>query len=92
MMKLLLGTHAEVREFLCDYLDRRLPVLKRVQFRLHLLLCAECGAYLRRYTNSLTLARNFLADPPPQELVDLTLRFLEQQPARPGKAPESAET
>ena len=77
MMKLLMGTHAEVREFLIDYLEGQLSLLKRAQFRLHLLLCVDCEAYLRKYDSSVKLARHYLSDPPPDELVELTLRFLD---------------
>ncbi|HKI98542.1 MAG TPA: zf-HC2 domain-containing protein [bacterium] len=87
MMKLLAGTHAEVREFLLDYLERELPLLKRWQFRLHLLMCPNCSAYLSRYRSSVSLARNYLDDPPPPELVDLTLQFLAQRlPEQDGNA------
>ena len=79
MMKLLMGTHAEIREFLIHYLERELPLLKRLQFRLHLFLCRSCGDYLRKYDTSVKLARNYLDDPPPEELVDLTLRFLDER-------------
>ena len=75
MMKLLMGTHAEVREFLIDYLEDQISMLKQVQFRLHLLMCKECTNYLRKYADSVSLAQHYLDDPPPQELVDLTLRF-----------------
>lgn len=79
MMKLLMGTHAEVREFLIDYLEDQLSALKKVQFRLHLLMCRECGEYLRKYDSSVSLAQHYLEDPPPPELVELTLRFLEDR-------------
>lgn len=76
-MKLLAGTHSEIREFLIHYLERELPVLKQWQFRLHLLLCKDCSDYLRKYDSSVKLARNYLDDPPPEELVSLTLKFLD---------------
>lgn len=79
MMKLLMGTHAEVREFLIDYLEDQLSALKKVQFRLHLLMCKECGEYLRKYDSSVSLAQHYLEDPPPPELVELTLRFLDER-------------
>lgn len=83
MMKVLMGTHAEVREFLLHYLEHDLPLRKRLQFRLHLLMCRPCAAYLRQYRASVELAQAYLDDPPPPELVDLTLKFLEdhQSPA-----------
>lgn len=90
MMTLLMGTHAEVREFLLHYLEGQLPWLKRLQFRLHLLLCPGCAGYLHRYRSSVALAQACLDDPPPPELVELTLRFLtdrlpeEPDPAAPG--------
>ena len=88
MIKLLMGTHVEIREFLMDYLDGRLPWLKSIQFRLHLLLCPSCGDYLRTYNSSLVLARNYLGDPPPDELVELTLKFVEERTARAKQDPE----
>ena len=81
MMKILVGTHAEVREFLLHYLEHDLPLLKRLQFGIHLLMCRGCLDYLRRYRDSVALAKAYLNDPPPEELVELTLRFLEQRRA-----------
>ena len=81
MMKILVGTHAEVREFLLHYLEHELPLLKQLQFRLHLLLCPRCTAYLRQYRASVELAQAYLDDPPPEELVELTLRFLDERRA-----------
>lgn len=84
MMRLMMGTHTEVREFLASYLEGRLPLHKALQFRLHLSLCRDCQVYLARYNDSVSLARNYLADPPPEELVELTLSFLHgQTPAGP---------
>lgn len=79
MMKLLLGTHAEVREFLIDFLEDKLPALKKYQFQMHLLLCKDCENYLGKYRSSIDLSKNYLADPPPPELVDLTLKFIEEK-------------
>lgn len=89
MMANLLASHGEVREFLLHYLERDLPLLKRLQFRLHLLMCPGCSTYLRRYRASVELAQAYLDDPPPPELVDLTLKFLEdhQQPTSGGLEP-----
>lgn len=91
MMKLLMGTHTEVREFLASYLEGYLPLHKALQFRVHLLLCQDCQAYLARYNDSVSLARNYLDDPPPEELVELTLRFLHENtpegPDDPGREP-----
>ena len=83
MMKLLLGTHAEIREFLIHYLENQLPLLKQVQFRMHLLFCRKCHDYLRKYDTSIKLSQNYLRDPPPEELIDLTISFLGKHVGRP---------
>ena len=90
MMKLLMGTHTEIREFLINYLEGRQPPLKAWQFRFHLFMCPDCKEYLKRYNSSVKLARNFLTDPPPEALVNLTMKFVkehqeaEEQPAGSG--------
>ena len=65
MMKLLMGPHGEIREFLIDYVENQLPVAKKFQFWIHLVLCEDCNSYLRRYNSSVKISRNFLEDPPP---------------------------
>lgn len=72
----------EVRDFIMDYLDKRLTWKEAAQFRLHMLLCPNCKSYFRRYNTSIELTRNILNDPPPQELVDLTTEFLKKKIAR----------
>lgn len=79
MIKLLMGTHAEIREFLINYLENELPALKKYQFWLHLLLCKDCGNYLRKYDSSVKLSQHYLQDPPPEELVKLTMSFMEER-------------
>lgn len=65
MMKLLMGPHAEIREFLIDYVENQLPIAKKFQFWFHLVLCKDCNSYLRRYNSSVKISQNFLEDPPP---------------------------
>ena len=89
MMKVVLGTHTEVREFLLEYQERRLPWLKRLRFWLHLWVCPPCGDYLDRYNTGVSLAKNFLQDPPPEELVHITLKFLEAHRHAPADEPET---
>lgn len=69
---------AEVRTFLLDHLEGRTPLAQRMLFRLHLLLCPPCRRYLARYRREAQrwqeLGRS--AEPPPPELVELTLKYL----------------
>ena len=90
MMKLLMGPHAEIREFLMDYVENQLPIAKKFQFWLHLVLCWDCNTYLRRYNSSVKLSQNFLEDPPPEKLVNLTLKFLEERLPEDKKKGEEA--
>ena len=90
MMKLLMGTHAEIREFLIDYVENELPFLKKYQFWIHLMLCTDCSQYLRRYDTSIKLSKNYLNDPPPEELVNLTLKFLDERLEEDKKKSEGA--
>jgi len=85
MMQYVIGTHAEVQEFLLHYLEGDLPLLRRLRFRMHLLMCPICTRYLKQYRESVALARAYLDDPPPDELVELTLKFMdEHRPAAQG--------
>ncbi|MBI4083544.1 MAG: zf-HC2 domain-containing protein [Candidatus Lambdaproteobacteria bacterium] len=66
----------EVRDFLADYLERKLARRQQWAFRLHLWLCPACRRYLAKYRSSLELWRGLDTDAPPAELVELTLKFL----------------
>jgi anti-sigma factor RsiW len=77
-----IGPCARVREFLLDYLEGTLPAPTRLRFRLHLLLCRACKRYLAQYHTGVEWARAVESDPPPPELVDLTLEFLKKHPPR----------
>ena len=67
----------EIYNFLIEYQERTLPFLERLRFKLHLLMCANCAAYLKVYGHSSDIFRTALRDdPPPSELMELTLSFL----------------
>lgn len=70
---------ADIQSFLMDFLDNELPVMDLVLFRLHILLCGACRRYMGRYKDSTALARQILNDPPPPELVNLSLEFLRKR-------------
>lgn len=70
---------AEVQTFLMDYLDDELPVIESLLFRLHILLCVACRRYMGRYKDSTALAKKILDDPPPPELVNLSVEFLRKR-------------
>ena len=69
----------EIQTFLMDYLDNELPAIESLLFRLHILLCLTCKRYLGRYKDSTALAKHILDDPPPPELVNLSMEFLRKR-------------
>ncbi|MCZ6626658.1 MAG: zf-HC2 domain-containing protein [SAR324 cluster bacterium] len=68
-----------IRNFLMDYLDGVVPLGEAMMFRLHVLLCTRCRRYMNRYSESAELARNIMNDPPPPELINLTMEFVRKQ-------------
>ncbi|MEE8397195.1 MAG: zf-HC2 domain-containing protein [bacterium] len=77
-MPAVLKTCDEVKEFLMDFLDGRMPRLDSFKFRAHMALCPPCKRYMNRYNDSVKLAQHILDDPPPPELVNLTYEFLKK--------------
>jgi anti-sigma factor RsiW len=62
-----------------DYLDRELPVVDSLLFRVHVMLCTACRRYMIRYKDSTELARKILDDPPPPELINLASEFVSRR-------------
>jgi len=66
-----------VRDFLMEYLDSRLPMVRQWRFWFHLQLCPPCSRYLRRYNKSVDFSRELLEGfTPPPDLVEHTREFL----------------
>ena len=55
-------TCREVEEFMLAYLEGELPLPQRVAFRMHILFCSECKAYLRKYKTSMMLGKRVFED------------------------------
>jgi len=75
-------TCREVTEFLADYLEGTLPLRQRWIFKAHLLLCRDCGRYLRSYARAVRLTQSLAEEPPahspevPQELFEAVMATL----------------
>ena len=54
---------AELDQFIVDYLERNLSFGERARFRLHLLVCRKCRAYLDSYKKTIALGKKAFADP-----------------------------
>lgn len=69
----------KARDFMIDYLEDRLPTLTAIRFHLHLNGCAPCRAYLILYRKAANAQTYRNENPPPEEFLDSTLKFLEKQ-------------
>jgi anti-sigma factor RsiW len=56
-------TCRELVDFLAGYLEGELSENVRLRFDEHLTACAECGAYLKMYRETVKVARWALEDP-----------------------------
>jgi hypothetical protein len=64
----LMLTCRQITEFLDSYIAGELPLFKAAAFRLHLVLCRDCRAYLDSYRRTIHLSKLSMTpdDPPPQ--------------------------
>ena len=71
-------TCEEVNRFIVDYLEGNLPDKLRKQFETHLSRCPHCKVYLQQYQLTIELLKQVPAPDPPPELMEETVKFLEQ--------------
>lgn len=64
-------------EFVYDYLEGRLGRLTAARFEMHLSRCGPCHEYVLLYRGAADGALFREANPPPPELLEKTLSFLE---------------
>jgi predicted anti-sigma-YlaC factor YlaD len=72
-----------VIDFLSDYVEGRLPIGQRWRFRLHLLLCRTCRAYLHNFRVTIHAARFacLLKSEIPEELVQAVRACCDRKPS-----------
>jgi anti-sigma factor RsiW len=56
-------TCRDVEHFLLAYLEDRLDWAKRIVFRMHLMMCDECVAYIAKYEAAVALGKAAFVDP-----------------------------
>lgn len=73
-------TCEDVNEFLAAYVDDDIPDHLRRRYEAHISRCKVCSAYLSQYRTAMTLTRETgsINEPPPEELVEMTLSFLDE--------------
>ena len=56
-------TCRQVEEFLMDYLENRLSLWTRLQFRVHIFMCPNCTKYIQEYKNTIALEKKVFQNP-----------------------------
>jgi predicted anti-sigma-YlaC factor YlaD len=78
-----------IRDFAYDYLEGKLPLVVSARFHMHLRGCPQCQEYLVLYRQAADGGEFRKENPPPKELLDETLSFLEKHgivpPAEEGR-------
>lgn len=46
-----------------DYVDGGMSLLTRLQFTMHVAICADCGKYLKMYKDSIALGKRIFEQP-----------------------------
>ena len=70
-------TCQQMTELITDYLERRLPLRKRILFRMHIGMCRHCRAYLRQMKLTIQSLGKPAAPPMPEDVKAELLRRLE---------------
>lgn len=73
-------TCEDVNDFLAAYVDDDIPAQLRRRYEAHVARCDVCSAYLSQYRTTMHLAHEAGSNGAavPEELVDMTLAFLDQ--------------
>ncbi len=77
-------TCRDIEGFLLDYLEGRLSAAKRIVFIMHLLMCAECREYIRKYKVARAMGSQafdtMMEEPVPEDLVKAVLAAQNEEP------------
>lgn len=69
-------TCRELTETITDYLEGRMPLLRRLEFQLHLGMCGNCRAYLQQIRSTVRLLGRLPDEPMPDDVAaELLQRF-----------------
>ena len=69
-------TCREMTEVITDYLERRLPLRKRLLFQMHIGMCRHCRAYLRQMKLTVRSLGKLAPPPIPEDVkAELLRRF-----------------
>jgi predicted anti-sigma-YlaC factor YlaD len=61
-------TCQELTELVTDYLEGRMPLRRRLAFRLHIGMCSRCRTYLKQMNTTIRVLGRFPVDPLPPDV------------------------
>ena len=76
-------TCQQLIEFISRYRDHELTTLEHAEFERHLAVCPSCVAYLRRYEQTVLLAKASAQDPAPDEIPELLVQAILEARRKP---------
>ena len=69
----------DIHEMSSDYLDKRLSLMQRIQYRLHKFLCRDCQLFFTQFHTTLRTLRQLRVDEPSAQAVDEQVNVLLKQ-------------
>jgi hypothetical protein len=81
-----------IRDMLYDALEGTLGPIVSFRFKMHIRGCAKCKEYMRLYRLAADMSAFRRDNPPPTELMDKTLAFLEQAGIAAPESPEDQDS
>jgi anti-sigma factor RsiW len=78
-------TCKELTEVITDYMEGRLPLTRRMAFRLHVMMCGNCYRYLRQLKMTVRALGAMPAEPIPGEICEEMLRAFRTWKMAPGE-------
>lgn len=72
-------TCRKMTEMASDYLDRDLPLLARMRFRMHLLMCQHCRRYVDQLAATIALLRKLRTDEADSDVEETVAAVLRAQ-------------
>ncbi len=85
MQKVMLSCR-DVEDFMIDFVDGDMDLLTRMQFSMHITMCADCRRYLQMYIDSIALGKRIFDCPDdeatghvPDEIINAILAATEKK-------------
>lgn len=69
----------EIHEMTSDYLEKRLSLMQRMNYRLHTFLCHDCQRFFTQFRTTIRTLRGLRPDEPSAQAVDAQVEALLKQ-------------